>query len=248
MIHASPCISTADTRPLEASDYDDVLPVVRRIERIETVAPRAIMIVFIGLPILLGMLHGHPIFGLLNAVALGFVGAFLCRVVAVAILAPIHALQYGRVMRSLAATLDTLAPDATTKAQWIAGAPGALAITRASTLLLVDRSTDYRFISLADEEIVAVDRQVDEDVRMTTRRRSSLTLGAGLGRGIFGGWTVGGRTVSNARIMRSTTVVLRYQREEDPTIRCALIPFGPDDLGAENLRIALDRVRNAAAN
>lgn len=236
-----------DPRPVETDDYHDVLPIVRQTEWLAMFIPRAIMSVFIGLPILLGVLHGHPILGLLNAFLLLFVGAFLCRVVAMLVLAPLHAVRYVRVMRTLSATLGRLAPDAILTAQWMAGAPGALAITRLDTVLLVDRSTGYRFIALADEEIVAVDRKVDEDVRMTTRRRPAFTLGMNVGRGLLGAWTFGGRSVTDARVARSYTVILRYQREDDPAICSALIPFGADERGAENLRTALNRVRKATS-
>jgi hypothetical protein len=239
--------SIPDPRPIETDDYHDVLSIVRQAEWLEMFIPRAIMSIFIGLPILLGFLHGHPILGLLNAFLLLFVGAFLCRVVAMLVLAPLHAVRYVRVMRTLSATLSKLAPDAILTAQWMAGAPGALAITRLDTVLLVDRSTGYRFIALADEEIVAVDRKVDEDVQVTTRQRPAFTLGMTAGRSFLGGWTFGGLTVTDARVARLYTVVLRYQREDDPAIRCALIPFGADELGAENLRIALDRVRKATS-
>jgi hypothetical protein len=230
---------------MEGTDHDDVLPIIRRTERIERLLPRSIMAVFIGLPILLGLLHGHLILGIVNALLLGVVGAFLCRVVAVALLAPLHVLRYGQVMRRLVATLDTLAPDATLRTHWMAGAPGALAITPLSTVLLVNRSTDYRVISLTDEEIVAVDRHVEEDMRLTTRHRPGWALGLSAGRGLFGAWTFGGRTVTDARVRRSNSVILRYQREDDRAIRCAVIPFGPDELGADTLRLALSRIRTS---
>ncbi|WP_454882603.1 hypothetical protein [Sphingomonas oryzagri] len=230
---------------MEVADYHDVLPIIRQAERIERLVPRSIMTVFVGLPIFLGLLHGHPILGFVNALPLGLVGAFLCNVVAAAFLAPLHALRYGRIMRRLAATLDALAPEAAMKMHWMAGAPGALAITPLATMLLVDRSTDYRVISLADEEIVAVDHHVEEDMRMTTRRGPAWTLGLSAGRGLFGAWTFGGRTVTEARVTRSNSVILRYRREDDREIRCTIIPFGPDGIGAENLRLALGRIRTS---
>ena len=241
MLNAAPPMP--DPRPMAVANYDDVLPIIYQTERIETLLPRSIMTVFIGLPILLGVLYGHLILGIVNALLLGFVGAFLCRVLAVTLLAPLHALRYGRVMRRLAATLVGLAPDATLRTHWMAAAPGALAITRFSTVLLVDRSTDYRFISLGDKQIVAVDIRVDEDMRLTTRHRPGWALGLSAGRGLFGAWTLGGRTVTDARVRRSNSVLLRYQRDDDCAIRCAVIPFGPDEIGAETLRLALDRIR-----
>jgi hypothetical protein len=245
MEHSIPSHSMPDPRPFDIPDDHDVLPIIRRTEQTEAWVPRSIMTIFVGLPLLLGVLHGHPVLGVINAILLGFVGTFLCRGVALFLLAPLHGLRYGRVMRRLAATLASLAPDAVSTTQWMAGAPGALAITRLGTVLLVDRSTAYRIISLADDEIVGVDRHVEEDIRMTSRSRPGLALGLSAGRGLFGAWTFGGRTVTDARMMRSSSVILRYQREDDRDIRCAVIPFGSDELGAETLRIALGRVRTS---
>lgn len=80
---------------------------------------------------------------------------------------------------------------------------------------------------------------------MTTRRGPAWTLGLSAGRGLFGAWTFGGRTVTDARVTRSNSVILRYQREDDREIRCAIIPFGPDGIGAENFRLALGRIRTS---
>lgn len=233
---------TADVKH-GGSGHPAIADLVERTERVEGLTPLAIMAFFIGMPLAMGLLKGHPILAIINAVLLGLIGIVIVRIVSAVILTPMRSVRYRRAAHTLDAALALRAPTATVRRSWSDVAPGALAIIPAGHVLLVDRSTEFATVRLDVTQIAGVDIVTDASVQMTERRRPGLMLALPLG-GLIGGLTVAGRATTIARIAETHALALRYQLAANGPVRTSLIPFGQDRDGAASLKLAIDRLRS----
>lgn len=165
------------------------------------------------------------------AVAVGVGGTWL---VDNLVLASIRAVRYRGAARRLLDQLLTV-PGTDSRRAWWEGGPGALAIQRGGHLLLTDRSTGYVPYALGSEQIVGVSVE---------RRATHITDGDTHGHvGLFGG--VKTQTRSVTRTVESASLEIRYQLEPNGMVRTAVVPFGDDRRGAEELCGTISRLVSA---
>jgi len=219
-------------------DAPGIAAMVDRTERASGVVLIGIMATCIGLPFLSGIVRGHPVIGIANAILLGLVGWGLALLIHAIILTPLGAVRYGRAAKTLARAVRQGAEAIALHRSWSDTTPGAVTVSAGGRLWLADRSTGYRVAVLDRTDIHAVEAVTD----WAEQGRASRPIGFGIGVPLGGGLLM---TIARAPKVRapklrvSHAVVMRYAASGDPAIRVARIPFGPDHEGARTMAALL---------
>jgi len=228
--------------PVPAKSYPEALECVERTERMMAIVPAAVIIVLVGLPILSELAHLRFGGAILGGLIMLVIGGFVSQGVTRFILSPIRTARYKRVAATLAAGVRAVPAAVSQWRSWWDGAPGALAVTQAGDLVIVDRSTNYEELWLRPSRIVNVGVE-REAVRITnTKHGGRFTLGGASRGGLFGGYTFGGRSRSVTHSVETAFLEIRYQLERNGMTHTSVIPFGNDRRGADALCATLRRL------
>ena len=228
-----------------APPNDDIRATVEQVEAITIWAPRAILALFVGLPVLLNLLSGSIGLAIVVGVIMFFVARIITTLVDALVVRPMTTVRYKAAASALSAQVQSL-PEPTTLVQsWSNGAPGALAITRNGHLVLVDRSTNYSHLWLQSDQIVNVGVEREATQITKTKHGGSFTFGSLFGSGLFGAYNTGSRSRSTTKTIETAFLEIQYQLERNGSVYISIIPFGSDRRGADALCAAITRIEHA---
>ncbi|WP_454883435.1 hypothetical protein [Sphingomonas oryzagri] len=146
---------------------------VRATERVEGTLAIGLMAICVGLPVIGGIVRGHPVLGLANALLLGLIGWGLVLLVQALLLQPISIVRYHRAADRLCRTLRSTSGVGAMHHSWADAAPGAITVAADGRAWLADRSTDYQPVMLAPESIVHAEAISVTTMAKGGRRRQS---------------------------------------------------------------------------
>jgi hypothetical protein len=208
-------------------------------ERTSGIVITGVMAVAIGMPLLLGVLHGHPLLGAANALLLGLVGWGLAMPVHALVLSPVRIVRYSRAAKRLGRSVQDEAQAVALHRSWSEGAPGAITVARDGRVWLADRSTRYRPVTLDRTDIHHAEAISHMTVDAPSRSRVAMGVGVPIGGGLIATLS---RTPRErpAQVRTSHALVLHYLERGDSAVRATTIPFGSDLAGARFMAAVLD--------
>jgi len=224
---------------------DAILKLVADTENIEKVAPKAILAVLVGVPVVLSMLSGHPVAAAINGLIMFLIAGLIIRLVNRFVLRPMRTNRYTEAAATLASQMKSLPQPASLWRSWFTFAPGTLALTRSGKLVIADRSTDYTHLWLSPEQIVNVSVEREATQFTNTKHSGTYTFG-GVSQGVFGAFTTGGRSKSVTTTIETAFLEIRYQLERNGSVYTSVVPFGTDRRGADEVAIAIKRLEALA--
>ena len=228
--------SETDSVRIDADDdarmARSITTLVARTEWTGAVIFFAVATIFVGVPLVRGVSHGHPWLGLANAILLGFAGLGLLILINMFVLIPVTVLRYGRAAATLARRLDRDVLGAVLHRSWAYGTPGAITIGAEGQAWLADRSTGYSPVALPAAAIVRADAVAIHRMARPRFRGPAIGVGIQVGGGLIVTVPIGGKA-SPPPVQVRHAVRLRYRIAG--TERDTLIPFGRDRDGARVL-------------
>jgi hypothetical protein len=200
-------------------------------DRAEVAALIILMLVCVGLPLISGIVRGHPVLGVANAVLLGLVGWGLYLLLQMCVFQPASIARACRFADRLSATTRSEAPDEAMHRSWIEGSPGAITVGGDGRIWLADRSTGFESLTFARADVAHAETVLLHHAPPHAGRGLGIGVGVPLGGGFVLGMVPGGRPrPQSARY----GVALRYRAPAD-VVRSTLIPFGPDLTAAASM-------------
>ena len=230
-------------RPISPPN-DAILATVAQTEQINRFVPLGIIALFCALPALSALLTGRVGTAIFNGVIGFIIAGIVIRIVNAVVLQPMRNLRYKAAAKTLGGQMQALAEPVVQWFSWWTYAPGALAITRAGQVVIVDRSTDYTHLWLARDRIVNVTVEREATQITNTKHGGRFTFG-GVSGGVLGAFTTGGRSKSTTTTIETAFVEIRYQLERNGPVYTSVIPFAGDRRGAEQLCAQITRLEAA---
>ncbi|MBU3077752.1 hypothetical protein [Sphingomonas quercus] len=228
--------------PASPKAYPEALDCVQKTEKMMQVVPGLVVLVLVGLPVLSELAHLRVSSAITIGVIMLIIAGFVAKGVTRFILSPIRTTRYKAVANQLAEGVRAIPASVSQWRCWWEGAPGALAVTQAGDLVIVDRSTNYEELWLRPSQLahISVER---EAVQITnTKHGGRFTLGGASRGGLFGGYTFGGKSRSVTHMQETAFLEIRYQLERNGMTYTSVIPFGADRRGADALCATLVRL------
>lgn len=241
-------VPSADYQPSRVEHIsppnDDIRATVDQMEKITRWTPLVILAVLVGIPVIGSVLGGAIGSAIFSGIIMFIVAGFAIRIVNALIIGPLQAVRYKRAATTLAGQVQSLPIPTNLWRSWWTGAPGALAITRDGQVVIVDRSTDYSHLWLGQGQIVNVSVEREATQITNTKHSGRFTLGGVSRRGLFGGYTMGGRSKSTTKVVETAFLEIRYQLERNSSVYTSVIPFNANRRGADELCAAITRIEH----
>lgn len=213
-----------------------IADMVSRIEWARAILFLIVAVICVGVPLLRGIVHGHPLLGLAAAILLGLVGLVLLFLINLFVLIPITVIRFERAAKSLRRQLELLTPAPVLCRSWTDRAPGAITISADRRVWLADRSTGYRPVMLMVDDILGSDTIIMSSALRRRLRGPAIGLGVPVGGGVIMTVSIG-RKGAPAPVRVRHAVRLRYRGTAGDHV--TLIPFSGDANGARVLAALL---------
>jgi hypothetical protein len=163
-----------------------ILRMIHQTDRMSGLFAGAILFLIVGPPVMKALLDGHPVYAIINAIALSILALVLIAILEVLILKPIATLRYHRAARAIEHDLAMRVANPVLRWSAHRGTPGVLAIARGiggDHLLLCDLSTRYRWISIRCAQVL--DTRPVVQIRHGRGSKFSFGVGVPVGGGLI---------------------------------------------------------------
>jgi hypothetical protein len=227
-----------------APPNDDIRATVEQVEAITLWTPRAILVVFVGLPILVGLSAGIG-WAVICGIFYYLFARLLIAGTRIMIIRPMTTARYKAAAQTLGRQLRALPEPTSLSAAWWQERPGAAAVTGHGHVVIATYDTGYQQRWLTVGQIVDVSVERDATVFTDTREGGRFTFG-GFSGNLFGGFTTGARANSVSTTVETAFLEVRYQLERNGSVQTCVVPFGNDRRGADEWRAMIGRLEPAA--
>ncbi|WP_376965134.1 hypothetical protein ABNQ39_29955 [Azospirillum sp. A26] len=231
---------------LELTAHETPVPnneqIVRKVEvteKIASIIPLVILAIFFVIPTIGSLIEADLFRAFINGVVSFLICGLIIKVAEKIIVRPMRYVRYKAAAQVLQTQMQSLREPASLWRSWFLTVPGALAITRGGHLVIVDRSTDYNQLWLNRQQIVSVSVEREATHIAKTSHGSSLSFGWVSGGGFLSAWTMGRRSTTRIRTVETAFLEIRYRFEQNGAVYTAVVPFGEDRRGADELLAAI---------
>ena len=228
---------------LPRSTSESVLSCVESQEKLESLVPRGIYVVVVGVPFLLAAaVSGGIGTEVLLITAMCFIAArILIWAAKRLVLQPSRRIRFESAATKLRNFLHKSDNLALGPYSWTYGAPGAIGISEAGEITVADRATGYQLLHILPHQIGGV--SVEREARHITHTRHSgaTTIGA-FGSSFGVAQTFGGRSTSVTETIEQFFLEIRYQLRKNGEVSTVVVPCGPVRKDAEELCVAIRRL------
>lgn len=221
----------------------DIVDCVERQERLERTMPRLIYLIVVGVPVLYHLMRngGVKFDALLLAGIMFAVAKVIIFLVNQLFVTAMRARRYDGAAATLRSRLQNDNQLRVRPFVWTIGAPGALALTPAGEIVVIDRSTNYQPLRIAAHQVadVRVERQAQ---LITHTRHSGRTIVGGFGNSFGIARTLGGSSTSVTRELEQYYLEIRYQLERNGRVETVIVPGGSERRVVEELCATIKRM------
>lgn len=221
-------VDASPQRMVKRTAGAEIAAIVKSQEKLERVVPLAIKLAVIGLPLAWALLTNA------NGLILITIGVAIFVAVKIALwaarslfLEPSRRARYNRAAAKLRGYLDDDGDVVVGPYSWTLGASGAIAMTRAGEVLIVDYAHDYRLLRLLPAQIAGVKVECNSRQFVETLHSGRTTVGGFSGS--FGmGYTLPGRSTTVTNTVNEYFLEIQYQLEKNAMVSTVIVPGGAD--------------------
>lgn len=221
----------------------NVLECVDSQEKLERLLPRFTWLVVFGLTLaffMLGNRSGDVVTSAFGAIVAFFIAKLAVRGVKGLVLEPMRRVRFNKAADRLSASLRGQ-DIAVGPMIWTLGAPGAMAMTRAGEVIILDRAQAYRPLRLRPHQIADVRVECNSRQFIQTLHSGQTTVGR-FGKSFGMGYSTGGSSTSVAQTNNEYLLEIRYQLEKNGAVGTVIVPGGPERRVVEELCAAIRRL------